>query len=651
MGQTKQTDQLQGTLFEDDYLLRSLGTISYRPDLSLTELVANAWDAGAGEVRVTIPAKHGEELRIEDDGCGMTPEQFKQRWMMLGYNRLRHQGVGAEFPPERQQWHRRAYGRNGMGRHGLLCFGSRYAVESWRDGHGARFVVATSSGQHPFIIEVETPLARDGHGTCLVSIAERNLCEPDRIRDILAARFLHDPQFRVTVNGRSVPLWEHSGLLEERELSIDAGRVARAFFVDTTKAGRTTQYQGVAFWVGGRLVGEPSWIVGGEPLIDGRTRVAKRYTAIVSSDDLFEEVLPDWSAFRPTDLTARFFAITAAYVREVLGRLSVERVEETRLAVERDHADELRSLQPLARFEVRQFIESITTAQPQALPETISAAVKAVISLERTRTGRALLEKLAQLTEEDVAGLDRLLGEWSVRDALTVLDEIDNRLVVLEAIRKLSIDTTADELHVLHPLVTAARWLFGPEFDSPEYTANISLTLAVRKLFGDRVVADAFLNERRRPDIIVLGDATLSAVATDHIDEETGLATLKDVLVIEIKRGGSAISRDDVNQATGYVEDLLGSGLLESGTHVRAFVVGHQAAKMTERVRKIGDPERGSVHVATYGQLVRTGERRLFSLRERLTDRYEQLSGLDLATQALSGETAQLSFGGDVSAA
>jgi len=45
---------------------------------------------------------------------------------------------------------------------------------------------------------------------------------------------------------------------------------------------------------------------------------------------------------------------------------------------------------------------------------------------------------LPGLSEEDVEGLDRLLGEWSIRDALTVLDEIDKRLVVIEAIEKLS---------------------------------------------------------------------------------------------------------------------------------------------------------------------------------------------------------------------
>lgn len=43
------------SLYEDDYIIRSLGTIVFLPDIALTELVANAWDAGATNVYISIP--------------------------------------------------------------------------------------------------------------------------------------------------------------------------------------------------------------------------------------------------------------------------------------------------------------------------------------------------------------------------------------------------------------------------------------------------------------------------------------------------------------------------------------------------------------------------------------------------------------------
>ena len=116
---------VSGSLFEDDYLVRTLGPLGYSPDIALTELVANAWDAGTENVSIIIPEEIDEELTIEDDGIGLTPEQFHKRWMKLGYNRLKHQGEKVEFPIGKSG-QRLAFGRNGVGRHGLLCFNDEY---------------------------------------------------------------------------------------------------------------------------------------------------------------------------------------------------------------------------------------------------------------------------------------------------------------------------------------------------------------------------------------------------------------------------------------------------------------------------------------------------------------------------------------------
>src|ERR1700691_5366525 len=88
------------SLFEEDYLLRTLGRIAHDPEVALTELVANAWDAGASLVDIVIPTEKHNTLTIADDGHGMTSPQFKDRWMTLGYDRVRHQGQNVEFPAE-----------------------------------------------------------------------------------------------------------------------------------------------------------------------------------------------------------------------------------------------------------------------------------------------------------------------------------------------------------------------------------------------------------------------------------------------------------------------------------------------------------------------------------------------------------------------
>lgn len=115
-------------------------------------------------------------------------------------------------------------------------------------------------------------------------------------------------------------------------------------------------------------------------------------------------------------------------------------------------------------------------------PEFLATAVKAVINLEKSKSGASLLQKLANLPATDIEGLDSLLADWSVKDALRVLDEIDGRLSVIEAITRLAEDPETDELHTLHPLILRSRWLFGPEFESMEYCSNMTLKSVAKQL-------------------------------------------------------------------------------------------------------------------------------------------------------------------------
>jgi hypothetical protein len=111
---------IQGSLFEEDYLIRTLGSLATAPEIALAELVANAWDAGATIVDIFIPEIKGENIIIEDNGIGLTKEEFYNRWMKLGYNRIKHQGKKVRFPKS-VDLQRYAYGRNGVGRHGCYA--------------------------------------------------------------------------------------------------------------------------------------------------------------------------------------------------------------------------------------------------------------------------------------------------------------------------------------------------------------------------------------------------------------------------------------------------------------------------------------------------------------------------------------------------
>lgn len=626
----------QTALFEDDYLLRELGQVAHVPQVALTELVANAWDAGATKVDLLLPTEIGGTLTVTDDGHGMTPAQFKKRWMTLRYDREKHQGSNVEFPSGRTARPRRAYGRNGVGRHGLLCFADEYEVQTWRDGALATFVVGTESGPSPFALRSETLGRQTGSGTRLSVQVARKLPDADEILTVLAARFVHDPEFEIRINGTQRSFSEIEGRVSEEALDLGNGRSATVIVIDSTRLNHSSVHQGVAFWVQRRLVGTPSWSIGQVASFDGRTRFARRYKVIVDTQGYDADVEQDWTAFRSTDAVRELYRATAEHIRKVAQTLAAEIVEATSEDALTQNRTELATLGQGARLEVAEFTKIVAQEHPTISPDFLATAVKAVIHLEKTKSGTALLQKLSELAVDDIDGLDRLLAEWTVKDALRVLDEIDSRISVIETVRRLADDPNTDELHTLHPLILRSRWLFGPEFESQEYCSNATLKTVANDLFKS---AEAqFINDRNRPDIVVLPDKTTwQMTGVESFDPaDTTLTQMQHVLVIELKKGGFELTRKEVTQADNYVQDIKLSGAMSGAPYICAWVVGQKIAAGVEKDKKLGNPEYGRVRAATFGSLVDTANKRLLKLRTVLADRYGNASTDSLLDRVFS---------------
>ena len=627
-----------GSLFEEDYLVRSLGSsITSQPEVALTELVANAWDAGATHVNIFIPEKHGDILIVEDDGIGLTEKEFQERWMTLRYNRLKRQGRKVVFPDGGHKGCRIAYGKNGVGRHGLLCFNDEYRVQTSKDGKLLSLTISTKVKEQAIAITDEQISDTIGHGTRLEVTVIRNLPQVARIREIIAARFLHDPEFIIEINGQVLQLDELNGLLDTRELTTKDGIKLVAHFVDSKKTSRKSIYQGIAFWQHGRLVGVPDWVLGKIWYMDGRTILAKRYTVVIQSNDLENIIKEDWSGFKDVEETNNMYITVAEYVDEMFKYIAQATVEETKAAIKKEFQTKLKNVSPLTLYEVDEVIESIAISSPTAKQESISIAVEAVVNLEKTKNGQDLLAKLSQLSDEDIAGLNQLLEKWSIKDALIVLNEIDRRISIIEAIRKLSKDKTIDELHILHPLVSESRWLFGPEYDSAEYTFNRQMQTVVKQLFDAKPNFTKDIKITKRPDIVVLADdSTISFTGTEDYTQESDLVEINKVLIIELKRGGFEIKRNERNQVQGYVEDLYALGY--NNACITAFVVGDTIAGELLQSRNLVIPNdkgpNARIFVTTFSQLVDTAEKRMFGLRDKLSSMYEDIPGMELYRQA-----------------
>lgn len=627
--------------FEEKYIFRNNRSITSNNDIALTEFVANAWDAGAHNVYITIPFEEHEEIIVEDDGTGMTDEEFRSRWMTLNYDRQKRQGKEVVFPVGVESPKRIAYGRNGVGRHGMLCFSDSYTVETWKDGKCNSYAIAVSQCDAPFKIIKHTTSDKLGHGTKISAFVTRHLPDAVAMTDILSARFLYDPKFVVKINDRRIDLSQHKGIVFSKQITAPTKANLAMTVIDSEKTAAKSQQHGIAFWISGRLVGQPSWTYGKTTFLDGRLKAAKRYTIIIKSDDLIDDVLPDWSGFIDSANMESIYCDIKSEVDEFIKSTMKSHLSEVRLDVIRDVRDELETLNVTGQRNISAFIEKVTDENPIMAPDYLHSAVEAMISIEKAKKGELLLTQLGQMTPDQLDRLADILNTWDVDDIATVIGEIDKRLVVIEAIQRIYDDKTTEELHTLHPLILNSRWLFGAQFDSPMFVSNSALTTVVRGLFKDGDYdLDEISNPKRRPDIICLKQYSLKAVCTDRIDITAGEIMKPDqILIIEVKRGGFEITDEEVNQVEYYVRQIRKSAVLHSSATIDAYVVGAKLGDIdTEKVTTSG-----RIHAVTYGQLVDTASGKLFRLRERLKEHYDALGQESIVEQALK-EAKQLKF-------
>ena len=109
-------------------------------------------------------------------------------------------------------------------------------------------------------------------------------------------------------------------------------------------------------------------------------------------------------------------------------------------------------------------------------------------------------------------------------------------------------------------------------------------------------------------------------------------------MIIELKKGGFEIKRDEMDQAMGYVDAIEHTNRLASKPVITAYVVGDRISNQISPDRTVGT---NSIHACTYMQLVATAKRRLFKLKETLNERYEQMP-IDSIIEKVLKEPKQL---------
>ncbi len=616
--------------FSKRFFDKYVGQIISNPKIALVELVANSWDAGSTKVQLKWPESPETYFEIVDNGSGMTRDEFEARWNELTYDRLKVQGSTVKIPESSGNIERKVFGRNGKGRHSLFCFSNKYFVETWKDGFKSKFAVTRTYSNDLYNIELIERVPFKGHGTKISckfknGLIEQDLLNVDEVLEILGSKFIMNPMdFELFVNDDRINSVDLLSNAIEHELNIHNEGIIKIFVIDSKLSGRTTKQHGVAWWVNNRLVGEHSWKDFNGSYLDGRRTAARRYTIIVMADILENEVKEDWTGFEDTDRVKEITTIVIEFIIETIAEIMHDIFVETKMEALEQQKENLKQASPSSRNAIGSFINQVQKRCPSIKYKDFENIVDVLVKMEASKSEYRLLQQLAQLSPDNMDSLSAILDEWNIMDAKIVLDELKDRLDIIEKMEQLVENPDTDELHELQPLFAHGLWIFGPEYESKEFLSNRSLATVIRTFFDEKGVKD-LQNPRKRPDFVALADSSIGAYSSDEYDSNGEVSGISKVLIVELKKGRSKITIKNTRQAADYAIEIQTAGKVSPNTKMICYVLGANIDPIANQPFI-----QGSIEVISrpYSTILSQAHARTFNLMNKIQE-YMQIDYID----------------------
>jgi hypothetical protein len=504
----------------------------------LSEIVANAWDADATQVRVDWDRPNGR-IVIQDDGIGMNPQEVNDRFLTVGYRRRDGQpGVTGKG--------RRPMGRKGIGKLSLFSIADVVRIETIKEGdHPSAFRMCLSDIRqkieegggsvlyHPEVMEDTGIDFSRGTRITLTELHKRQTIRTtEALRKRVARRFsVVGPayDFRVFIDGEEVQpsdrgyydkiqyLWTYGDESEIRALCLKteqcedrtqaaskAGITVTGWLGTVAESGQLKDEDGenlnrIPIFVRGKMAQEnmlddfsergvyASYLIGelrfdGLDTYDGQETYRDEDAATSSRQSIVEDD-PRYQNLR------RFLGDELKYVQ---GRWSEWRTEAgTRRAIEIPA--------------VKNWIEGLSTANKKKAKKWLGKINR--IRLDDVKDQKQLIKHAVLAFEfykanENLEALDSI-DDDSLPAALEIFKELDNleanlygqivhqRIKVIQTLRE-KVDRNALE-KVIQEFLFLHLWLLDPAWERAEATEFMEAR--VQKMFDE---IDATLTDEER---------------------------------------------------------------------------------------------------------------------------------------------------------
>ena len=598
------------------------------------ELVANAWDADAELVEITVPTDpidpSESEIVVSDDGTGMSDMDIRKAYMIVGRDR-RKSDDDAPSPKHG----RRVIGRKGIGKFSAFGIAGEIEVETVKGSATSRFIMnydeleaAAEAQQFKMPPLPPTGTLEKGTMVTLRKIVKfKNRRIPIQVlRRGLARRFsIIGPKnaFTVKVNGKAISpternlkrlldkdadgkpyLWEFEGT----EIKPDTGWKVSGWIGALSRTSELADgiQRGVAIMARGKLVQEPfvfdavvgqqfalSYLIGelhaefvdaAEDTI-GTTRNSlvwdtEANTALKEwGQKQANRIAREWAAKRKTD-NERELAEDPLYMKFVkeAERFGSKRVKKV--------ADRL----------VREVIKN----NPLADPKEQEPIIQMFLDYMEYDEFQDLAHDVAEAGIQDVPKLLDLFREWEVIEAKEMMRVTEGRIQTIQRLQKLIGEDTL-EVPTLHDFLKEFPWVLDPRWTLVADETRYSDLL--RGEFPDEELPE----KDRRIDFLCVSEGDI-------------------VIVVEIKRPRFKASLEALTQIEDYVSFMRDHVDKTTDPDLKAKeVVGYllcgdfvDTYKVRQRRKNL---EQARIYVRLYNDLLKLVE----ALHKEFLDRYDEL--------------------------
>lgn len=570
-------------------LLEHLGSQMYkRRDTALAELVANAWDAGATEVTLTVPTSNYDpsisQIVVSDNGGGMTEDQVELEYLVVGRNRR----TSDDALPH----NRKVMGRKGIGK--LAGFGIAGVIEVSTTSEQKTTTFAlrmddlkrTANEVKDVPIEasiIDDSTAERGTVVRLTGLKHTTPPKIPELMESLGRRFslvVHG-QMKITVNDAVItePAIDFERRLPSEGWAEDTvdGQNIRYYYGFSRNVLSSRELRGFTLYAHGKTAQAPPFFFNVESTASGQHATRYLYGAVEidylddGTDDEGDLISTDrqeidWEAPEVVPLQEWGANMTRRALREWAER----KEENTKKSVLEDPqlSQRIERLDQPSKKELMKVVG--TLGRSGVDPERLLDLAGSVVAAYEYRQFYDLTSQMEALEDPDELNkLLEYLTEWKILESRAILEVVRGRLQIIDKFHSMLVNNSPETapqkgMDNLHDLVADYPWLLNPEWQV--LYEEKRLTTQLRE-WGNVDIADP--DDRQRYDFLAL----------------EGTASL---LVIEIKRSDHPVVLDDLQRLQIYTEKL------QAGTDSRVSMVlvsGPKWATNRERWANMPDLE------------------------------------------------------------